>query len=564
MPINIGANFAYNGKLPNFERDKFVTKASMKAFPETSIDDGHLSYCEADGNMYQFKSSNTVDATTGKWRIFKTDVDLSAYATTNAMNTALANKVDKITGKGLSTEDYTTADKTKLGKAFTTDTVSSEPNQFVAGPATTKGNLSLRKIEVSDIPDLSRKYQKLDQNGWQSNPIINSPVISSNNGKFLTAAIPVDVTGRPSPDWYYATDGSLQDITASYYNKTYLDDKFRVISASLNDLASSSGNTYNDTEVRQLISNNTSAIATKADKSELAKYQPMYSADYVANKDIDYSELPSDATSVDLNGYTLSVTGVVTISNRQFYNGIVKLSVDGVVSKDNYYNNVDIHTYPTLVYTYNENGSNYWNCNIQKANIIAGTTLHYCDVRDSVIASALDGCFFTGFVRCTFNTNGLVGHAVTIDDKLYLQCVIKDNTPTEADFESDIDNPVIKGNAPSCDAVKTKLANYVPKTSASNIDIIAPGVTIGPDATSKAVKVSSSLVQFNIDGNMISLSQANGINFQTAVGKKVTIGSREVATMDVINAMPKTVFITQADYNALTTKDANTIYYING
>ena len=31
-----------------------------------------------------------------------------------------------------------------------------------------------------------------------------------------------------------------------------------------------------------------------------------------------------------------------------------------------------------------------------------------------------------------------------------------------------------------------------------------------------------------------------------------------------VNAMPKTVFITQAAYNALTTKDPNTIYYING
>ena len=31
-----------------------------------------------------------------------------------------------------------------------------------------------------------------------------------------------------------------------------------------------------------------------------------------------------------------------------------------------------------------------------------------------------------------------------------------------------------------------------------------------------------------------------------------------------VNAMPKTVFITQAAYDALTTKDANTIYYING
>ena len=32
MAIKIGANLAYNGKLPNFERDSFETKAAMKAF----------------------------------------------------------------------------------------------------------------------------------------------------------------------------------------------------------------------------------------------------------------------------------------------------------------------------------------------------------------------------------------------------------------------------------------------------------------------------------------------------------------------------------------------------
>lgn len=37
------------------------------------------------------------------------------------INTALGNKVDVVTGKGLSTNDYTTAEKTKLGKALTTD-----------------------------------------------------------------------------------------------------------------------------------------------------------------------------------------------------------------------------------------------------------------------------------------------------------------------------------------------------------------------------------------------------------------------------------------------------------
>lgn len=49
------------------------------------------------------------------------DQDLSGLATTtalttavNTVNTSLSNKVDKVTGKNLSTEDYTTAEKTKL------------------------------------------------------------------------------------------------------------------------------------------------------------------------------------------------------------------------------------------------------------------------------------------------------------------------------------------------------------------------------------------------------------------------------------------------------------------
>lgn len=39
---------------------------------------------------------------------------LQSYATTSAMTTALADKVDKVQGKGLSTEDYTTVEKAKL------------------------------------------------------------------------------------------------------------------------------------------------------------------------------------------------------------------------------------------------------------------------------------------------------------------------------------------------------------------------------------------------------------------------------------------------------------------
>lgn len=74
MALTIGDNFKYQANKPNFERDSFATLEAMKAYPETSIDDGHLSYCAETNKHYKFLSSNTVDETTGKWREFETTV----------------------------------------------------------------------------------------------------------------------------------------------------------------------------------------------------------------------------------------------------------------------------------------------------------------------------------------------------------------------------------------------------------------------------------------------------------------------------------------------------------
>lgn len=71
MAINIGDNFNYQGKKPNFDRDSFNSVADMKAYPDTSIDDGHISYCKEVDKYYKYKSTNDIDDETGKWREFK-------------------------------------------------------------------------------------------------------------------------------------------------------------------------------------------------------------------------------------------------------------------------------------------------------------------------------------------------------------------------------------------------------------------------------------------------------------------------------------------------------------
>lgn len=87
MALLIGDNFNYQANKPNFERDSFTTLAAMKAYPETSIDDGHISYCAETDKHYKFLSTNTVDATTGKWREFETGASLPEEGTTGQVLT---------------------------------------------------------------------------------------------------------------------------------------------------------------------------------------------------------------------------------------------------------------------------------------------------------------------------------------------------------------------------------------------------------------------------------------------------------------------------------------------
>lgn len=72
MSINIADNFSYLGTKPLDGRIKYATVALMKTQAESTLYDGCLAYVDEDGKMYQYKSSNTVDSTTGRWREYST------------------------------------------------------------------------------------------------------------------------------------------------------------------------------------------------------------------------------------------------------------------------------------------------------------------------------------------------------------------------------------------------------------------------------------------------------------------------------------------------------------
>ncbi len=81
--FTINQGFDLNSPQFNFKRDYFASVADLKAAPETSFPDHFIT--NVAGVLYQLTKSNSVDATTGKWRKVQlgSDVDLSNYATKN-------------------------------------------------------------------------------------------------------------------------------------------------------------------------------------------------------------------------------------------------------------------------------------------------------------------------------------------------------------------------------------------------------------------------------------------------------------------------------------------------
>lgn len=80
--------------------------ATYSALPTSGQKVGDMYNVEDDGHNYAWNGTS--------WDKMSGTIDLSDYVTTSAMNTALAGKVDKVSGKQLSTNDYTTAEKNKL------------------------------------------------------------------------------------------------------------------------------------------------------------------------------------------------------------------------------------------------------------------------------------------------------------------------------------------------------------------------------------------------------------------------------------------------------------------
>lgn len=106
MALTLGDNFSYQGAKPLDARLKYDTLAAMKAVADSTMYDGCMAYCVATDKTYQWKSTNTIDEDTGKWREYASGGGQTIQVT--SLPTATSSEVGKVYQYiGADTQDYT-------------------------------------------------------------------------------------------------------------------------------------------------------------------------------------------------------------------------------------------------------------------------------------------------------------------------------------------------------------------------------------------------------------------------------------------------------------------------
>ena len=168
--------------------DAMTATAIAEAIKTAIAETGHASFTKVaaeakDNVLYLVMNADTgfydiyAKVDTEVVRLDDVSVNLDDYSTTEQMNeaiaTAIANKVDKVEGKGLSTEDFTTALKEKLvalPEGAEANYVKSVSDEFTVSE---EGKLEVKEIapaKVTGLPDaLAGKVDKVEGKGLSAN-----------------------------------------------------------------------------------------------------------------------------------------------------------------------------------------------------------------------------------------------------------------------------------------------------------------------------------------------------------------------------------------------------------
>lgn len=115
MALTIGDNFSYQGAKPLDARLTYNTLSLMKAVADATMYDGCTAYCKEADKTYQWKSTNTVDETLGRWREFSSGGGAGGgHTIEDSEGTDLTQRDILQFGEGFKAEDDDTNEKTVI------------------------------------------------------------------------------------------------------------------------------------------------------------------------------------------------------------------------------------------------------------------------------------------------------------------------------------------------------------------------------------------------------------------------------------------------------------------
>ena len=226
-------------------------------------------------------------------------IDLSSYYTKTETDTALSGKVDKVTGKGLSTEDYTTAEQTKLAG------IEAEANKTVVDSAlsSTSTNPVQNKVIKSHfdyVQYTTHKAQQIVDDEYKATKYPSVKAILD-----YSEALTNKVTSMSSS----STDTQYPSAKATYDTIKDVDDKIGTLS---------SLDTVNKTDLVTAINEvlgNQPEIYSKTNEKIVGVWhdgRPIYrivkegTSNTVVNQDKDIIVMDSDCDEiVDVRGYLI-------------------------------------------------------------------------------------------------------------------------------------------------------------------------------------------------------------------------------------------------------------------
>lgn len=217
MSVSMLDNISYKGQKSDNVRSYFPTIADMVAFSENYLPDVYITICGEDNNQYKFIRSNDVDPILGKWRLLEGGGgDLSSYYTKTETNNLLNDKVDKVSGKDLSTNDYTDEEKAKLANLENYDDVAlsnrvtANENAIITLNGDSTVNGSVDKKVATCLSDSKSYTDTSIQNAIKQTAIVcdAKPTLNGTTITYYQDGVEKTITSDNKTKFYYTTSGT--------------------------------------------------------------------------------------------------------------------------------------------------------------------------------------------------------------------------------------------------------------------------------------------------------------------------------------------------------------------